>query len=155
MDVVAQQVRTTWTTRSRGGAAASRRNRVPTVFPLPDHAGGQVHRVDVDESTGFEPRFAVRPIDELAGITLRERDGVLEVQVAAAPMGWPRREWRPMVRLEPGEWLRWQINHRFGATCMCGSEWSYRLETLSLAYGGVPDFTGTPTRTVAELGDLR
>ncbi|WP_328613848.1 hypothetical protein OHS18_36665 [Amycolatopsis sp. NBC_00355] len=106
MDVVAQQVWTTWTTRSRGGAAAARRNRVPTVFPLPDHAGGQVHRVNVDESTGFASRFALRPIGELA-------------------------------------------------TCLCGSEWSYRLETLSLAYGGVPDFTGTPTRTVTELGDLR
>jgi hypothetical protein len=70
MDVVAQQVWTTWTTRSRGA---------------------QVHRVDVDESTGFKPRFVLRPIGELDGVMLRERDDVLEVQAAAAPMGWPRR----------------------------------------------------------------
>jgi hypothetical protein len=57
--------------------------------------------------------------------------------------------------LEPGEWLRWQVNLRFGATCGCGSDRQYRLETVNLAYGGVPDFTGTPTRTVIERGDLR
>jgi hypothetical protein len=39
--------------------------------------------------------------------------------------------------------------------CPCGSEWSQRLKTLNLAYGGVPDFTSTPTRRVEELGDLR
>ncbi|MEU5264028.1 hypothetical protein [Amycolatopsis sp. NPDC021455] len=68
----------------------------------------------------------------------------------------PRRAWRPQpVRLRPGEWLRWQFNLRFGSTFSSGRAWSYRLETLNLAYGGHPDFSGKPTRTVIERGDLR
>lgn len=154
VDVVAQKVRTTWTKRSRGGPPAAARNRVPTAYPLPD--GASLHLVDVDESTGFEPRFTVRPLGELDRVTLREADGELAVRVELAPMSWPRRDWRPgPVRLRPGEWLRWQINYRFGSTCECGAEWQYRLETLNLAYGCVPDFTGEPGHTVIERGDLR
>jgi hypothetical protein len=115
MDVVAQRVRTTWTKRPRGGPGASVRNRAPIAFPPPP--GTELHEVAVDESTGFEPRFA--------------------------------------IRLQPGEWLRRQINQRFGPACSCGSDWTYRLETLNLAYGGPADFTGKPTRSVTELGDLR
>lgn len=152
MDVVAQRVRTTWTKRSRGGPAAAARNRVPVAFPL--LAGAPLHEVTVDESTGFEPRYVA--LGELEGVTLREADGGLSVRLAPAPMSWPRREWRPgPVHLLPGEWLRWQINYRFGSTCECGAQWRYRLETLNLAYGAVPDFTGEPAHTVIERGDLR
>ncbi|GLY41773.1 hypothetical protein Amsp01_077960 [Amycolatopsis sp. NBRC 101858] len=152
MDVVAQRVRTTWTKRSRGGPAAAVRNRVPVAFPLPD--GALLHEVNVDESTGFEPRFTVP--DALDGVRLREVDGSLAVRLELAPMSRPRRDWRPApVRLRPGEWLRWQINYRFGSMCSCGAEWRYRLETLNLAYGTVADFAGEPTRTVIERGDLR
>jgi hypothetical protein len=154
MDVVAQRVRTTWTKRSRGGPAAATRNRVPVAFPLPD--GARLHEVHVDESTGFVPRFTLHTLDELDGVLLRETDGGLSVLVIPSPWGWPKREWRPSpVHLRPGEWLRWQFNLRFGSTCECGSDWTYRLETLNLAYGGVPGFTGSPARTVVERGDLR
>ncbi|MFB9690226.1 hypothetical protein [Amycolatopsis plumensis] len=154
VDVVAQRVRTTWTKRSRGGPSAAVRNRVPIAFPLPP--GVALHEVDVDESTGFSPRFAARPLGELDGVVLREADGVLSVLVTPSPRGMPKRNWpRSPVRLERGEWLRWQINQRFGPVCSCGSDWSYRLETLNLAYGGRADFTGKPTRSVTELGDLR
>lgn len=37
----------------------------------------------------------------------------------------PLRDWRhPAVQLAPGEWLRWQINYRFGGC----TNWTYRLE---------------------------
>ncbi|MEU4525581.1 hypothetical protein AB0F52_43515 [Amycolatopsis sp. NPDC024027] len=154
VDVVAQRVRTTWTKRSRGGPAAAVRNRVPIAFPLPP--GVELHDVHVDESTGFEPRFALRPLGELESVTLREAEGGLSVLVTPSLWGTPKRNWRPSpVRLEPGEWLRWQFNLRFGATCGCGSDWSYRLETLNLAYGRPADFSGKPSRTVIELDDLR
>jgi len=130
------------------------RNRVPIAFPLPPGAG--LHEVNVDESTGFSPRFAVRPIADLDDVLLREADGGLSVLVLPSQWGRPERKWRPSpVRLERGEWLRWQFNLRFGATCGCGSDWSYRLETLNVAFGARPDFTGTPTRSITELGDLR
>ena len=68
----------------------------------------------------------------------------------------PKRSWpRSPIRLEPGEWLRWQINLRFGATYPGGRDWSYRLETLNLTYGGRADFSGKPDRSATELGDLR
>jgi hypothetical protein len=125
---------------------------VPVAFPLPE--GVRFHAVDVDESTGFTPRSAV--LDALDGVTLREAEGSLAVRVESAWMSWPRRDWRPApVRLRPGEWLRWQINYRFGSTCECGAQWRYRLDTLNLAYGEAPDFAGTPNRSVTELGDLR
>lgn len=152
VDVVAQRVRTTWTKRSRGGPAAALRNRVPVAFPLPD--GARFHAVDIDESTGFEPRFTV--LDALDRVTLREVGGALAVRVELAPMSWPKREWRPApVHLRPGEWLRWQINYRFGSMCECGAQWHYRLDTLNVAHGTVPGFAGKPTRTVVERGDLR
>ncbi|MFG1641842.1 hypothetical protein ACGFMK_16270 [Amycolatopsis sp. NPDC049252] len=122
------------------------------AFPWPGEA--PIHEVAVDESTGFEPRFKV--LDTLDGVTLREAGGSLTVRIELAPMSWPRREWRPEpVRLWPGEWLRWQINYRFGSTCGCGDQWQYRLETLNLAYGAIPNLTGEPNRTVIERGDLR
>ncbi|MEU0793172.1 hypothetical protein ABZ342_24120 [Amycolatopsis sp. NPDC005961] len=150
MDIVAQRVRTTWTKRSRGGPAAAARNRVPVAFPL--LAGAPIHEVTVDESTGFEPRFTA--LDVLDDVTLRFAGGALAVRVELARMSRPTREWRPApVVLRPGEWLRWQINYRFGSTCACDAQWRYRLETLNLAYG--TEFTGEPARTVIERGDLR
>ncbi|MEV6441812.1 hypothetical protein [Amycolatopsis sp. NPDC051716] len=116
----------------------------------------ELHDVQIDESTGFEPRFALRPLGELEDVTLREAEGGLSVLVTPSPWGMPKRGWRRLpVRLEPGEWLRWQFNLRFGATCGCGSDWSYRLETLNLAYGRPAGFSGKPARSVIELDDLR
>lgn len=156
VDIVAQWVRTTWTKRSRGGTEAARRNRAPIGFPLPESTGSLVHEVTIAERDGFEPRFEVRPIADLSGVTLREVDNVLTVQLTPALHGKPRRAWRPRpVRLIPGEWLRWQINYRFGAQCTCGDEWHYRLDTLNLAFGRPAGFTGRPTRTVDERGSLR
>lgn len=149
---MAQRVWTTWTKRSRGGSEATVRNRVPVVFPVPE--GARFHEVKVDESTGFTPQSTV--LDALDGVTFREAGGSLAVRVELAPMSWPRREWRPEpVRLRPGEWLRWQINYRFGSTCECGAQWRYRLETLNLAYGTVADFAGRPAHFVDERGVLR
>jgi hypothetical protein len=60
VDVVAQKVRTTWTKRSRGGPPTAARNRVPAA-------------------TGFELRFAVRPLGDPAA------------RVEPPPMSRPRR----------------------------------------------------------------
>jgi len=69
----------------------------------------------------------------------------------------PRR-WRrpPAVRLVRDEWLRWQVNYRFGSSW--GGDWTYRLDTLNLIHGpaGSRDvFLGEPTCYVSELGSLR
>jgi hypothetical protein len=49
----------------------------------------------------------------------------------------PRRNRRPpAILLMPGQWNRWRINYRF--TGSCGGDWSYRLDTLNLAFGRIP-----------------
>ncbi|MEU6037222.1 hypothetical protein ABZ801_17625 [Actinomadura sp. NPDC047616] len=60
---------------------------------------------------------------------------------------------RRRPRRVPGETLRWQINYRFS----CYHGWSYRLDTLNLAYGTAfpPDvFLTPPTRNVDERARL-
>ncbi|MEU0536908.1 hypothetical protein [Amycolatopsis tolypomycina] len=75
----------------------------------------------------------LRTWSELDGVRLREADGGLSVQVRPAAMSRPHLQWRPApVHLRPGEWLRWQLNYRFGSTCECGAQWHYRPETLNL-----------------------
>ncbi|SCL72846.1 hypothetical protein GA0070606_6323 [Micromonospora citrea] len=93
-----------------------------------------------------------------AGVMLTETEGRLRVELEATPWGAPRR-WRrpPAVWLRYGEWVRWQVNYRFSWPAARGGAWSYRLDTLNLAYGPttVDVFTGSPTRHVDERALLR
>jgi hypothetical protein len=153
MDVVAQWVRTSWTTLSRGGAEATRRNAVPVAFTLPEPGSPLSHEVVADEWTRFAPRWRVWHAEpERDDVELTEEDGALRVHLVPAPFGRPTR-WRrpPAVRLAAGQWVRWRINYRFPAMC-CGDP-TYRQDTLNLAYGRVSTtvFHGKPTRCVDEL----
>ncbi|HEY2794554.1 MAG TPA: hypothetical protein VGJ28_19495 [Micromonosporaceae bacterium] len=159
MDIVAQWVRTSWTKRSRGGAQATRRNAAPIGFPLPEFSGSAVHEVTMTEADDFEPWTSLHlgpPSRDY--VQLEEADGRLRVQLVVTSWGMPRR-WRrpPSVHLEPGEWLRWQVNFRFSTPTTADGGWSYRLETLNLAYGTTtPDlFTGAPTKFIDERAHLR
>ena len=64
--------------------------------------------------------------------------------------------WRlpPAVRLAFGQWLRWQVNYRFGGS---SDDWWYRLDTLNILYGRGPAdvFLSEPDRYVNELASLR
>ncbi|MFD7629614.1 hypothetical protein ACFV7Q_26910 [Streptomyces sp. NPDC059851] len=115
------------------------------------------------EADDFQPRFETRKglpdSGSDTGVLLHEADGLLRVQLTVTPFGMPRR-WRrpPAVRLAHGEWLRWQVNHRFAGTC--SGDWTYRLDTLNIAHGPAPTaptdlFLGTPTRHVDERAALR
>ncbi|MFC9292981.1 hypothetical protein ACFTWH_06245 [Streptomyces sp. NPDC057011] len=161
METVVQWVRTSWTKQSRGGPGAALRNAAPVAFPLPRTAAPFVQEVLMHEADAFEPRFVTHSVppepDAEPSVLLREEDGLLRVQPAVTPFGMPRR-WRrpPAVRLARGEWLRWQVNHRFAGSH--GDAWTYRLDTLNLAYGPHTPadlFMGTPTRQVSELAALR
>ncbi|WP_222426759.1 hypothetical protein [Amycolatopsis rhizosphaerae] len=114
----------------------------------------------MDEHDGFPPRSVTREglpdSTSDATVLLREADGLLRVQPTITPFGLPRRLRRPPARrLARGEWLRWRINYRF--TGSCGGEWTYRLDTLNIAYGPIRAdlFLGTPTHQVDELASLR
>jgi hypothetical protein len=157
VDVVAQWVRTSWTKRSRGGPAATRRNAAPAGLMLPAARCPLVHEVLMDEAQDFELRTSLRdgqPDPE--AVLVKEVDGRLRVELVVTPFGMPRR-WRrpPAVWLSRGEWVRWQINYRFVG--MYDGAWSYRLDTLNLAHGPttVEIFTGVPTRHVDERAHLR
>lgn len=152
VNVTALWVRTSWTKKSRGaGAGAARRNAAPVGFPLP---GPGVQEVRMDESSGFEPRWRAGElsVDE---VSLTEEDtGVLRVHLIDDKWGMPHRRRHPAVRIASGEWIRWQINYRF--VYFCSGDWSYRLDTLNLAYGehDTNVFLGTPTRFVDERARL-
>ncbi|WP_089909987.1 hypothetical protein [Lentzea albida] len=157
MDVVVQWVRTEWTKQSRGEPEATRRNAVPEAFPLP-HLRPAVHEVRLLQWHDFAPDWAPeRAEPDRMALSLREDDGVLAVQLQDTMIATPRRQHRPSpVRLARGEWLRWQINHRWARPRDGG--WNYLLVTLNLAYGPVGDaklFLGTPTRYVDERARLR
>lgn len=155
MDVIAQWVRTSWTKRSRGGVAAARRNAVPSGFPLPSVQPPLVHTLAAAERDNFEVRESLHYGEpDRADVLLREADGMLRVELVVTPFGMPRRRRRPpAIRLSQGEWVRWQVNYRFPYE----DGWSYRLDTLNLAYGPVLSdvFTGTPTLHVDERASLR
>ncbi len=160
MEVVVQWVRTSWTKRSRGEPGAARRNAVPAGFPLPIVRPPFVHQVLMGEHDDFRPHFTVHEglpaPGQDSGVLLKEEHGLLHVQLAVTPFGMPRR-WRrpPAMRIAPGDWLRWQVNYRFAGTH--DEEWTYRLDTLNVAYGPAPVnlFLGSPTHRVNELAALR
>ncbi|GGU66549.1 hypothetical protein [Lentzea flava] len=157
VDVVVQWVRTEWTKASRGGAEAARRNAVPEAFALP-HGRPAVHEVIQLEWCDFEPVWSKESdsIDRLR-LSLLESDDVLAVQLQDTMHAAPRRWNRPSpVRLARGEWLRWQLNHRWQRPR--DGAYNYELTTLNLAYGPVSDlklFLGKPTRHVDERARLR
>jgi hypothetical protein len=155
VDVIAQWVRTLWTKRSRGGLAAAQRNAVPIGFPLPDTHSPLVHAVLIAEWDDFKPQESLHYGEpDQADVLLDEADDRLRVELVINPNGAPSR-WRrpPAVRLSRGEWVRWQVNYRIPYE----AGWSYRLDTLNLAYGPVSQdvFTGAPTFTVDERASLR
>ncbi|MFC8718037.1 hypothetical protein [Kitasatospora sp. NPDC057198] len=159
MDITVQWVRTSWTKRSRGGEAAVRRNAAPAGFALPPGAPGpgHLHAVRMREEDGFAPHEtweALRP----SGLGLRERDGRLRVLPLVPPLYDlpPRRRRPPAVRLLPGQWVRWQLNHRFSSAAGM-QDWSYWLDTFNVAYGPVDTgaFRCAPTVLVDECGPVR
>lgn len=153
---MAQWVRTSWTKTSRGGPAAARRNAAPIAFRLPAEVAPFVHEVLMREVDDFHPHATIRAEPPGRDAGLRQVGERLRVHPVPSIWGMPRRDRRPpAVLLLPGEWVRWQINYRFVG--MSGSDWSYRLDTLNLAYGQVPvdTFLGEPTYLVDERGWLR
>ncbi|GLY54692.1 hypothetical protein [Lentzea sp. NBRC 102530] len=156
VDVVVQLVKTEWTKDSRGGAEATRRTAAPVGFALP-HLRPAVHEIRLSEPD-FTPVWEKErdQIDRIT-LTLREEDDVLSVQLQDTMIATPRRWNRPSpVRLARGEWVRWQLNHRWARPRDGG--WNYLLTTLNLVYGTPSDvklFLGTPTRHVDEQTHLR
>ncbi|MCF3104480.1 hypothetical protein IPZ58_23215 [Streptomyces roseoverticillatus] len=159
MDIAVQWVRVTWTKRSRGAEAATIRNALPVAFTLPDAASlPVVHDVVMPEREGFAARESLHGRAE-RGVRLREIEGHLLVRppdISSLQAMPPRRRRPPAVRLAPGEWLRWQLNHRCSSAAGM-ADWFYEQNTLNIAYGphARDVFLGTPTRHVDERGYLR
>jgi hypothetical protein len=158
VDVVAQLIRTTWTKRSRGGSAAARRNSAPVSFPLPEDGAPLMHEIEMAERDDFSPHSTVRrELPNPDQVTMHEAGRLLTLELLPAPGTHPARWYRgSMVLLRPGQWLRWQINYRISG--LCDGEWSYRLDTLNLAYRpgtATTAFAGIPARFLDERTNLR
>jgi hypothetical protein len=79
------------------------------------------------------------------------------VYLVAYTDGVLRRHQRPpAIRLAPGEWVRWQINYRFNRPTRRYDPWSYRQDTLNIAYGPMVNdaFLDVPTYSVDERVQL-
>jgi hypothetical protein len=158
VDVMAQLIRITWTKRSRGGSAAARRNSAPIAFPLPADGAPLLHEIDMAERDDFHPRSSVRrELPDPGQVAMHEAGRLLSIELRPVPGTNPARWYRgSMVLLRPGQWLRWQINYRISGHC--DGEWSYRLDTLNLAYrpgGAATAFAGVPARFLDERTNLR
>ncbi|MEU6143425.1 hypothetical protein ABZ848_24070 [Streptomyces sp. NPDC047081] len=159
MDITVQWIRTSWTKKSRGGEAAARRNALPVGFAVPHGlAAPDAHTVRMREWEGFVPYNGRAELRDLA-VRLQVRNGRLRVRPPHVdPLyGLPPRPRRPpAVRLDPGQWVRWQLNFRFSS--MAGmQDWSYWLDTFNIAYGPVDAevFLGEPSFHVDEQGPVR
>ncbi|MCT2583877.1 hypothetical protein [Actinophytocola gossypii] len=157
VDVTVQWVHTSWTKRSRGGAAATRRNTAPIGFVVPNAPIPFAHLVTMSERQDFHPEETVAEVTRVE-VSLHEADGRLRVLPRVNPLfGLPPRPRRPpAVRLAPGQWVRWQLNYRFSSAAGM-QDWSYWLDTFNIAYGPVHAdvFLGAPTHLVDERGPLR
>ncbi|WP_151482435.1 hypothetical protein [Streptomyces albicerus] len=154
MEITVQWIRTSWTKRSRGGEAASRRNAAPIGFALPSAETASAHVIRMHERDGFKP-YDTQEDRGRIDVQLRETDGRLRVFPRVQPLfALPPRP--PAVRLAPGQWVRWQLNYRFSSTAGM-QDWSYWLDTFNIAYGPVNAevFLSTPTVFVDEQGPLR
>jgi hypothetical protein len=122
---------------------------------LPNIQSPLVHTLVMTEQDNFEARESLHHGEpDRADVLLREADGRLRVELVVTPFGMPRRRRRPpAVRLSQCEWVQWQVNYRFPYE----DSWSYRLDTLNLAYGPVlaDVFMGAPTFRVDERASLR
>jgi hypothetical protein len=127
------------------------------AFVLPALTPPLVHEVLMREQDGFVAQDSVQHVAPSSeDVSLTSTDDRLRVELMVTPFGNPRR-WRrpPAARLARGEWVRWQINYRFVESS--SGDWTYRLDTLNLAYGQVAanTFLGVPTHIVDERGPLR
>ncbi len=157
VDVVVQWIRTSWTKRSRGGAAAATRNAAPVGFPVAAAQAPFAHIVVMREQDGFRPAESIGALAS-ADVSLRHVDTRLRVfpQVRAVFALPPRRRRPPAVHLIRGEWVRWQLNYRFSSAAGM-QDWSYWLDTFNIAHGPTKNdiFLGEPTYFVDERGLLR
>ncbi|MDX3238087.1 hypothetical protein PV392_20855 [Streptomyces sp. ME03-5709C] len=157
MDVTVQWIRTSWTKLSRGGEAAARRNAAPVGFAVPCLPPSSAHVVRMHERDGFEPHGVADDLSKV-DVQLRETDGRLRVLPRVQPLFAvpPRPPRPPAVRLEPGQWVRWQLNYRFSSAAGVRG-WSYWLDTFNIAFGPVDAvvFLSEPTVHIDERGPLR
>jgi hypothetical protein len=139
MDVIVQRVQTTWTKRSRGVPLANLRNAAPVAFELPTGRPPLFHDVVMNEKDDFTPRVRVThetPPSREFGLQLVGK--ALRVQLPDG-FGVPVRRHRPVVMLQPGEWVRWQQNNRSSSTSGM-ADWHYNLTTVSVAFGPMPAY---------------
>ncbi|WP_235968503.1 hypothetical protein [Streptomyces mesophilus] len=109
------------------------------------------------ERDGFSPSERREALSEVA-VQLREVGGRLRVFPLVHPLHAlpPRRRRPPAVRLDPGQWVRWQLNYRFSSALGIRG-WTYWMDTFNIAYGPVEDevFLSRPALYIDERGPLR
>lgn len=141
--IAIQIVEVHWSKQSRGGAAATERNRIPREFLLRPHgkslnviARHLIFEVDAGKfvarnvSTGEAPKLP----SNREGLLLEESEGKLLVGFAwdLYLHGMPkRRQKRRAAVVLPGETAQICVNGRHSL----GTQWYYTQHTFNIAYG--------------------
>jgi hypothetical protein len=146
MILIVQSITTTWTRRSSGGPAATRRSGVPKALPLPIEAAFAappatiLHSVNYHEQDLFAqpshsrlktlPGLAVRRVNELA---IYPQPGAIRVAAEWSRfMGAPQRHPVPnLLLLEPDTWGRVSFNLRTGGD---DAPWTYTSYVINIGY---------------------
>jgi hypothetical protein len=142
MRIAVQRLVVEWTTDSRGGPGAARRNAVPSSLVLPGLPDADdtalVHTVRFDEHAGFTP--APRSPEVVATRELATPLGELEIADEgptvrirfrwSTQLGAPRRSDGAPVRVRHGEWCRVLHNGRRPLE----SRWIYTQHVLNIGF---------------------
>jgi len=173
MLVIVQEIKVSWTKKSRGGEGSVQRNTVPEVFILPPvqpvkYDDVLIHQqIRFGESNDFDmpngelktEKFEVNTRSEFGCLSLRFKPAQLEIQYK---YGWsctgaPRRDDHPWTRfLDAGQWIQMIYNGRFNSGWE--SFWTYHKTVFNIALLAQfnPDiFLKQPTHKFTDMADLR
>lgn len=173
MIAVIQDVRLSWTKRSRSGLGARRRSVAPKIFELPEiprcaaPLSVVFHTIHLDEATDFTPVHHIETeawtagrTHRIPGFTIRiSPEGITVVFAWEWEVGAPERskEPRQVLSVPPGRWGQAAYNGRY-TTLLGLDDWKYHQQVVNLCLtdqATTAPFAGPPIRSFQSLVELR
>ena len=144
MQTIIQIIETQWTKKSRGAPAASSRNAIPEVLPIPDsdlEHPAVLHHVVFSEHTNFIPGACSRVTCFSEHDSTKWRICVtpsgrgLEIQFFGTPFAQTTGRATESILLEANTWLQIVANRRISQE----DGWAYRKFVYNIFYGRLSD----------------
>jgi len=140
VQTIIQIIETQWTKKSRGAPAASARNAIPEVLPIPDSGLAHpavLHHILFSEGTNFLAGACsgLACFSEHDSTKWRVRitpsGGELEIQFFGTPFTQTTGRATESILLEANTWLQMVANRRISE----GDGWAYRKFVYNIYYG--------------------